>query len=88
MTPEEEALAGCRSLVRDRVVLEVVSDAEATGFVIPPHREGSPYRGRGDTDFLCGGCQRLVAGGILPGMFRNFVFACGCCGNLNRVPSP
>ena len=87
MTAEEEALAECVSGVRDRVVLEVVSDADATGFVIPPNREGGPYRGRGDTDFVCGGCRKLVAAGIRPGMFRNFVFACGCCGNLNRVPS-
>jgi hypothetical protein len=72
--------------VRQRVVLQTVELGQVSGSVIPSHRHGSvPYRGRGNVDYSCGRCERLLAIGAWPGTFQTVLLACGC-GALNKVP--
>jgi len=79
--------AALGSLRRERVTLEVVEPAEATGIVIPRGAEASPWlRGKGRVDYACGGCGELIAIGARPGAFQSLLFACAC-GALNRVSS-
>ncbi len=70
--------------LRTRFTLKVVDAAEARGFIIPHQDGAASYRGCGSGDYACGGCGRLLAIGVRPGMFQSFVFACGC-GALNQV---
>ncbi|MFL5302069.1 MAG: hypothetical protein ACJ79R_17170 [Anaeromyxobacteraceae bacterium] len=70
---------------RARYVLQVAEGGETAGFVVPTRREGTViYRGLGPADYACGGCGRVLAAGVRPGMFRSLVFSCEC-GALNRV---
>jgi hypothetical protein len=71
--------------LRRKLVLKVVRPDEARGLVIPPRGGRIGYRGRGATDYACGGCGVLLAIGVTAGMFQSFIFACGC-GTLNQVP--
>ena len=74
--------------VRRRIVLEVVEQGEATGFVIPRHASDQVmYRGEGEADYTCGCCGHMLAIGVREGLFPTLVFACGC-GALNKVPHP
>jgi hypothetical protein len=43
-------------------------------------------RGNGDTDYVCAGCDRVIAKSIGFGDIRNLVFECSGCGAFNRVP--
>jgi hypothetical protein len=71
---------------RRRIALDVVDSSDATGLVVPHRRDGSiAYRGHGPADYACGCCGRLLAIGVMPGMFQSLAFSCGC-GALNQVP--
>ncbi len=73
-----------RTWLRSRIVLRVVEPGDAMGFVIPHQAGSAAFRGSGGADYACGGCGRLLAIGVRPGMFQSFVFACAC-GSLNQV---
>jgi len=70
--------------IRDRIVLRIVESGERPGFIIPHRDGGATFRGHGSADYACGNCGLLLAIGVRPGMFRSFVFACGC-GGLNAL---
>jgi len=42
-------------------------------------------RGDGDTDYLCAGCDRVIAENIVLGEIKNLVFECSRCGTCNGV---
>jgi hypothetical protein len=73
--------------LRRKLFLRVVRPEEARGLVIPPRGGRIGYRGRGGTDYACGGCGVLLAIGVTAGMFQSLIFACAC-GALNQVPCP
>jgi hypothetical protein len=80
-----QRIRAARDEQRRRVALREVEPGQAQGFVVPYERDGAvAYRGVGGTDYACGGCGRLLAVGVHPGMFQGFVFACGC-GALNQL---
>jgi hypothetical protein len=80
-TPHREMI----SHIRRKLLLRVVRPEEARGLLIPPRGGGVRYRGRGGTDYACGGCGLLLAIGVRAGTFQSLVFACSC-GALNQVP--
>jgi hypothetical protein len=43
-------------------------------------------RGKGDTDYICAGCDRVIAEKIVLGEIKNLVFECSSCGTSNEVP--
>ena len=85
MDREQSTHQGTIGYLRRKLVLKVVRPDEARGLVIPPRGGGVGYRGRGGTDYACGGCGILLAIGVRAGMFQSLVFACAC-GALNQVP--
>lgn len=42
-------------------------------------------RGKGDTDYVCAGCDRVIAESIVPGEIDTFVFECSSCGASNEA---
>jgi hypothetical protein len=42
-------------------------------------------RGRGDIDYVCAGCDRVIAKNIKPGEIKNLVFECSGCGTENQI---
>lgn len=42
-------------------------------------------RGDGDTDYICAGCDRVIAECIAVGQIKNLVFECASCGTRNQV---
>ncbi len=40
-------------------------------------------RGQGDTDYICAGCDRVIAENIALGQIKNLVFECASCGTAN-----
>jgi hypothetical protein len=42
--------------------------------------KGPFFMGEGDTDFVCGACNTVLASGIDPNEFVNLVFRCEECG--------
>jgi hypothetical protein len=42
-------------------------------------------RGHGDTDYICAGCDRVIAESVVIGEIKNLVFECSSCGTSNRV---
>ena len=43
-------------------------------------------RGDGDIDYICAGCDRVIAEKIQLGEIRNLVFECSACGMDNQIP--
>ena len=43
-------------------------------------------RGHGDIDYICAGCDRVIAQNIEPGEIQNIVFECSGCGMDNQIP--
>ncbi len=43
-------------------------------------------RGHGDTDYVCAGCDRVIAENIVQGEIKNLVFECSSCGASNALP--
>jgi hypothetical protein len=65
-----------------------VLHAPADGFVDPPPGSARPlFRGNGDTDYLCGHCNSVIAAGMAPGE-RVIVDTaiCAACGAENEFP--
>ena len=42
-------------------------------------------RGDGDTDYVCAGCDRVIAESIVRGQIKNLVFECASCGTSNQA---
>ncbi len=84
MDQDNSAQPATAGHLRRKLMLNVVGP-DARGFVIPPSGGRVTYRGRGWTDYACGGCGHLLAIGVPTGLFQSFLFAC-VCGSLNRVP--
>jgi hypothetical protein len=74
-------------LVRTRRALEVLPNPHTAYFWIVGCRlDGQPvFRGRWDTDYLCGACGAALCEGVKDGMMAQLWFECSC-GALNRVP--
>jgi hypothetical protein len=65
-----------------------VTRAAADGFADPPPGSARPlFRGNGDTDYLCGNCDAVIAAGMAPGE-RVIVdtAVCAACGSENEFP--
>jgi len=45
-------------------------------------------RGNGETDYVCAGCERVIAESIMLGGIHDLVFECSSCGTSNEAPSP
>ena len=43
-------------------------------------------RGHGDIDYICAGCDRVIAANIELGEIKNLVFECSGCGVDNQIP--
>ena len=43
-------------------------------------------RGHGDIDYVCAGCDRVIAQNIKLGEIENLVFECSACGTDNHIP--
>jgi hypothetical protein len=41
--------------------------------------------GKGDTDYLCGGCGVVVVRSVPAGSIRNIVFHCASCGTYSEI---
>lgn len=44
------------------------------------------FRGKGDVDYICGGCGTLIAEKVRRGQIRNIVVRCPECGQYNEFP--
>ncbi len=44
-------------------------------------------RGNGETDYVCAGCERVIAENIMLGGIQDLVFECSSCGTSNEAPS-
>ena len=42
-------------------------------------------RGNGDTDYVCAGCDTVIAESIAPGEIKSLVFECSSCGVSNET---
>jgi DNA-directed RNA polymerase subunit RPC12/RpoP len=43
-------------------------------------------RGHGNIDYICAGCDRVIAASVEPGEIKNLVFECSGCGTDNQIP--
>ncbi|HMJ07291.1 MAG TPA: hypothetical protein VK474_13610 [Chthoniobacterales bacterium] len=43
-------------------------------------------RGHGDIDYICAGCDRVIAENIELWEIKNLVFECSACGTDNQIP--
>jgi hypothetical protein len=43
-------------------------------------------RGGGNIDYVCAGCDRVIAKNIAAGEIKNLVFECSGCGMDSRTP--
>lgn len=43
-------------------------------------------RGNGDMDYVCAGCERVIAESIALGEINSLVFECAGCGVSNEAP--
>jgi hypothetical protein len=43
-------------------------------------------RGHGDIDYICAGCDRVIAQNIKLGEIESLVFECSACGTDNQIP--
>ena len=57
-----------------------------TGTVIAAPPDEPLVRGHGDIDYICAGCDRVIAADIELGEIRNLVLECSACGTDNQVP--
>ena len=64
--------------------------------IIPKPAEGSrtvieskvnpAFKGEGDSDYVCGNCETILAEKIRRGQIKNIVVRCPKCGQYNEFP--
>jgi len=74
-----------RQMSRNKKVLRIIpKPEEGTRTVLAP-KVLPAIKGQGDTDFLCGNCERILVEGIYEGQIRNIVIRCPICRFYNEV---
>ena len=69
-----------------RIKLKVIRGPTAPGPWMAPAGAGPLLTGTGDTDYLCGSCEFVIAAGIGPAQrFASMETDCPCCGAVNEV---
>lgn len=73
-----------------KIQLQVISPRHSPDLVVISHAHEKDYlkplmTGRGDINYLCGGCRSILAERMYPRLLDGYALRCEICNSYNRV---
>ena len=69
-----------------KIKLKVIRDSAMPPPWSAPSGAGPLFTGSGDTDYVCGNCEFVIASQIAPGQrLPPMETTCPCCGAINEI---